>query len=169
MELHNIRDEYTKRVLSQHDCHKNPISQFEQWQKEAIHAQVNEPTAMNIASVDEQGRPNSRMVLLKEVNEQGFVFAEQSDKYFATRPYTSRIGAWASDQSAVISNYKSLLAKAALVAAKHPLNVPRPDYWGGYLVVPETVEFWQGRPSRLHDRISYRKESDNWIRERLSP
>lgn len=74
MELHNIRDEYTKRVLSQHDCHKNPISQFEQWQKEAIHAQVNEPTAMNIATVDEQGRPNSRMVLLKEVNEQGFVF-----------------------------------------------------------------------------------------------
>ncbi|WP_308726476.1 pyridoxine 5'-phosphate oxidase C-terminal domain-containing protein, partial [Haemophilus influenzae] len=57
----------------------------------------------------------------------------------------------------------------ALVAAKHPLNVPRPDYWGGYLVVPETVEFWQGRPSRLHDRIRYRKESDNWIRERLSP
>ena len=210
MELHNIRDEYTKRVLSQHDCHKNPISQFEQWQKEAIHAQVNEPTAMNIATVDEQGRPNSRMVLLKEVNEQGFVFftnylsrkgsciernpyvaltffwpelerqvriegkavkipAEQSDKYFATRPYTSRIGAWASEQSAVISNYKSLLAKAALVAAKHPLKVPRPDYWGGYLVVPETVEFWQGRPSRLHDRIRYRKESDNWIRERLSP
>ena len=74
MELHNIRDEYTKRVLSQHDCHENPISQFEQWQKEAIHAQVNEPTAMNIATVDEQGRPNSRMVLLKEVNEQGFVF-----------------------------------------------------------------------------------------------
>ena len=73
MELHNIRDEYTKRVLSQHDCHENPISQFEQWQKEAIHAQVNEPTAMNIATVDEQGRPNSRMVLLKEVNEQGFV------------------------------------------------------------------------------------------------
>ena len=210
MELHNIRDEYTKRVLSQHDCHENPISQFEQWQKEAIHAQVNEPTAMNIATVDEQGRPNSRMVLLKEVNEQGFVFftnylsrkgsciernpyvaltffwpelerqvriegrvvkipAEQSDKYFATRPYTSRIGAWASEQSTVISNYKSLLAKAALVAAKHPLNVPRPDYWGGYLVVPETVEFWQGRPSRLHDRIRYRKASDNWIRERLSP
>ena len=83
--------------------------------------------------------------------------------------YTSRIGAWASDQSAVISNYKSLLAKAALVAAKHPLNVPRPDYWGGYLVVPETVEFWQGRPSRLHDRIRYHKVSDNWIRERLSP
>ena len=74
MELHNIRDEYTKRVLSQNDCYENPISQFEQWQKEAIHAQVNEPTAMNIATVDEQGRPNSRMVLLKEVTEQGFVF-----------------------------------------------------------------------------------------------
>jgi len=173
-------------------------------------AQVNEPTAMNVATVGADNRPTNRVVLLKEVNPQGFVFftnyasrkgqalaqhpfaaltffwpelerqvriegktvkipAEQSDKYFATRPYTSRIGAWASEQSAVISNYKSLLAKAALVAAKHPLNVPRPDYWGGYLVVPETVEFWQGRPSRLHDRIRYRKEIDNWIRERLSP
>ena len=194
MELHNIRDEYTKRALSQHDCHENPISQFEQWQKEAIHAQVNEPTAMNIATVDEQGfvfftnylsrkgsciERNPYVALTffwpeleRQVRIEGKAVkipSEQSDKYFATRPYTSRIGAWASEQSAVIFNYKSLLAKAALVAAKHPLNVPRPDYWGGYLVVPETVEFWQGRPSRLHDRIRYRKESDNWIRERLSP
>ena len=210
MDLHHIREEYRKRVLSQQNCQDNPISQFELWMNEAINSQVCEPTAMNISTVDKEGRPSSRVVLLKEVNSDGFVFftnylsrkgscielnpyvaltffwpelerqvriegkavkipAAQSDKYFATRPYTSRIGAWASKQSAVISNYKSLLAKAALVAAKHPLNVPRPDYWGGYLVVPEIVEFWQGRPSRLHDRIRYRKASDNWIRERLSP
>lgn len=210
MDLHNIREEYRKRALSQQDCHKNPLSQFELWMNEAISAQVNEPTAMNIATVDVDGRPSSRMVLLKEVNTQGFVFftnyhshkgraiehnpyvalsffwpelerqvriegkaekisAEQSDTYFASRPYTSRIGAWASEQSAVISGYKSLLTKAALIAAKHPLNVPRPPHWGGYLVVPDCVEFWQGRPSRLHDRIRYRLENNAWLRERLSP
>lgn len=210
MDLHNIREEYTKRVLSQHDCAENPITQFELWQNEAITAQVNEPTAMNIATVNEQGHPSSRIVLLKEVNAEGFVFftnyhshkgqdiahnqfvalnffwpelerqvrvegvAEkispaQSDEYFASRPYTSRVGAWASEQSAVISGYKTLLAKAALVAAKHPLNVPRPPHWGGYLVRPNLVEFWQGRPSRLHDRIRYRLASGEWIRERLSP
>lgn len=210
MDLHNIRAEYRKRILSQHDCLENPVKQFEQWMDEAITSQVNEPTAVNVATVDENGRPSSRMVLLKEVNEQGFVFftnyhshkgraiehnpyvamtffwpelerqvriegkavklpAEQSDEYFSSRPYTSSIGAWASEQSAVISSYKSLLAKAALVAAKHPINVPRPSHWGGYLVVPDSVEFWQGRPSRLHDRIRYRLENNEWIRERLSP
>lgn len=210
MDLHHIREEYTKRVLSQHDCHENPIAQFEQWLKEAIHAQVNEPTAMNLATVDENGRPSSRVVLLKEVNAQGFVFftnyhshkgraiaqnpyvsltffwpelerqvriegkvekisAQESDTYFASRPYTSRIGAWASEQSAVILGYKSLLAKAALIAATHPFEVPRPPHWGGYLVVPDRMEFWQGRPSRLHDRIRYRIEQNQWIRERLSP
>lgn len=210
MDLHNIREEYRKRVLSQHDCHENPIKQFELWLNEAIAGQVNEPTAVNVATVDENGRPSSRIVLLKEVNEQGFVFftnyrgrkgraiecnpfvaltffwpelerqvriegkavkipAAQSDEYFASRPYSSRIGAWASEQSAVISGYQSLLARAALMAAKHPLNVPRPPHWGGYLVVPDAVEFWQGRPSRLHDRIRYRLENSEWIRERLSP
>ena len=210
MDLHNIREEYRKRVLSQHDCHENPIKQFELWLNEAITGQVNEPTAVNVATVDENGRPSGRIVLLKEVNEQGFVFftnyrgrkgraiecnpfvaltffwpelerqvriegkavkipAAQSDEYFASRPYSSRIGAWASEQSAVISGYQSLLARAALMAAKHPLNVPRPPHWGGYLVVPDAVEFWQGRPSRLHDRILYRLENSEWIRERLSP
>ena len=210
MDLHAIRQDYSKQELSEAQCLADPIEQFELWLNEAMAAQVNEPTAMNVATVGADNRPTNRVVLLKEVNPQGFVFftnyasrkgqalaqhpfaaltffwpelerqvriegkavkipAERSDKYFATRPYTSRIGAWASEQSAVISNYKSLLAKAALVAAKHPLKVPRPDYWGGYLVLPVTVEFWQGRPSRLHDRIRYRKESDNWIRERLSP
>ncbi|OOF76645.1 pyridoxamine 5'-phosphate oxidase [Rodentibacter caecimuris] len=210
MDLHNIREEYRKRVLSQHDCNENPISQFELWMNEAITSQVNEPTAMNVATVDENGKPSSRMVLLKEVNQQGFVFFtnyhskkgrsvehnpyvaltffwpelerqvriegkavkisdQQSDEYFASRPYTSRIGAWASKQSAVISGYKSLLAKAALIAAKYPIHVPRPAHWGGYIVIPDCVEFWQGRPSRLHDRIQYRLENNSWIRERLSP
>ena len=93
---------------------------------------------------------------------------QQSDQYFATRPYTSRIGAWASEQSAVISGKSFLLAKAAKFAAQYPLNVPRPPHWGGYVVIAETVEFWQGRPSRLHDRIRYRMERGEWIKERLS-
>ncbi|TYB05964.1 pyridoxamine 5'-phosphate oxidase [Aggregatibacter actinomycetemcomitans] len=210
MDLHNIRAEYRKKVLSQLECHANPITQFEHWLDDAINAQVNEPTAMNLATVNENGRPSSRMVLLKEVNVQGFVFftnyhsrkgraieqqpyvaltffwpelersvriegkaekisAEQSDAYFAIRPYTSRIGAWASEQSAVISGYKSLLAKAALIAAQHPLNVPRPESWGGYLVTPDRIEFWQGRPSRLHDRICYLLENGEWKNVRLSP
>ena len=210
MDLHNIREEYRKKVLSQQECNVNPIIQFEHWLDDAINAQVNEPTGMNLATINENGRPSSRMVLLKEVNAQGFVFftnyhsreglaieqhpfvaltffcpelersvriegkaekipAEQSDAYFASRPYTSRIGAWASEQSAVISGYKSLLAKAALITAQHPLNVPRPPHWGGYLVTPDRIEFWQGRPSRLHDRICYLLENGEWKKVRLSP
>lgn len=210
MDLHNIREDYSKRELSESECHADPIVQFEQWLNEAIHSQVNEPTAVNVASVGEDGRPNSRMVLLKEVNPQGFVFfsnylsrkgrsfdahpfaamtffwpelerqvraegrvekldAKSSDEYFASRPYTSRLGAWASEQSSVIAGKSIIVARAAAEAVKHPLHVPRPPHWGGYLLIPDRVEFWQGRPSRLHDRIQYRLEGDKWIKERLAP
>ena len=210
MDLHNIREDYSKQSLSKEDCAAEPLAQFEQWLQEAIKAQVNEPTAVNVATVNEDGRPSSRIVLLKEVNAQGFVFftnyhsrkghaishqpfvamtffwpelerqvriegraqklpEAESDTYFASRPYTSRIGAWASHQSEVIESHKALLARAALIAAKHPLNVPRPPHWGGYLVIPDRVEFWQGRPSRLHDRICYQLQDNQWIKERLSP
>lgn len=209
MELHNIREDYSKQELSQANCHADPIQQFEQWLEEAITAKANEPTAMNVATVLD-GKPTSRIVLLKEVNPNGFVFftnyqsrkgqaieqnpyvaltffwaelersvriegriekisAEQSDNYFASRPYTSRVGAWASNQSQVLSSKSELVAKAALIAAKHPLQVPRPPHWGGYIVLPERIEFWQGRPSRLHDRICYRLVEGAWHKERLSP
>ncbi len=211
MDLHNIREEYSKQELSKKQCADNPLTQLEQWLNEAIKAQVNEPTAMNLATVDTDGKPSSRIVLLKEINTQGVVFftnyhshkgiaisgnpyvalnffwpelerqirlegraeklpAQQSDDYFASRPYASRIGAWASEQSAVIPGKHSLLSKAAFIAAKHPLHVPRPPHWGGYLIVPQLVEFWQGRPSRLHDRIRY-LHTDNgiWQKDRLSP
>ena len=169
MDLHHIREEYRKRVLSQQNCQDNPISQFELWMNEAINSQVCEPTAMNISTVDKEGRPSSRVVLLKEVNTEGFVFftnyhshkgqniannpnvaiaffwpelerqvriegkaekisTEQSDEYFASRPYTSQIGAWASEQSHVIESKSVLLARAAMFATKHPLNVPRPPH-----------------------------------------
>ncbi|AHG78655.1 pyridoxamine 5'-phosphate oxidase [Mannheimia varigena] len=210
MDLHHIREDYTKKALSIKDCHLSPITQFEQWLSEAINARVNEPTAMNIATIAKNGRPSSRMVLLKEVNPQGFVFftnyqsrkgleiAEnpfgsltffwselqrqvrvegriekipevESDIYFASRPYTSRLGAWASEQSQPIDNYKVLLLKSAKFALKFPLEVPRPPHWGGYILMPDCIEFWQGRSSRLHDRIQYRLISGEWEKVRLSP
>lgn len=210
MDLHAIRQEYSKKNLSENQCLDNPIEQFKIWLQEAMSAQVPEPTAMNVASVGENGKPQARMVLLKEVNEQGFVFfsnyasrkgqsiaanpfvaltffwaelerqvrvegnifrlpENQSDEYFASRPYQSRLGAWASEQSSVIGDKATLVARAALFAAKYPLNVPRPPHWGGYVVVPERVEFWQGRPSRLHDRIEYLQENGVWTKHRLAP
>ena len=210
MDLHAIRQEYSQRELSATQCADKPIIQFEQWLRDAMNAQVAEPTAMNIATVDANGRPSARIVLLKEVNEQGFVFftnysgrkgqalahqpfaaltffwAElerqvriegkvsllseaESDAYFASRPYTSRIGAWASEQSQVIDSKTVLLTRAAKFVATHPVNVPRPPHWGGYVLQPDCMEFWQGRPSRLHDRIRYRLQDDGWIKERLAP
>ncbi|QIW15397.1 pyridoxamine 5'-phosphate oxidase [Pasteurellaceae bacterium RH1A] len=210
MDLHNIRDDYRKQALSLGACAQDPLVQFEKWLAEALQSRVNEATAMNLATVKPDGRPSSRMVLLKEVNQQGFVFFTnyqshkgqalaahpfaaltffwpelerqvrvegrveklpegQSDQYFASRPYTSRIGAWASQQSQVIEGYRTLLSRAASFTLKYPLNVPRPAHWGGYVVVPERIEFWQGRTSRLHDRICYRLSEGEWVRERLSP
>lgn len=92
-----------------------------------------------------------------------------SDEYFESRPYQSRLGAWASAQSEAIPNKAVLVAKAAAVGLKHPLHVPRPPHWGGYIVIPDLIEFWQGILSRLHDRIQYRLLDGGWIRERLSP
>lgn len=209
MDLHHIREEYSKQQLSESQCATDPLAQFRQWLDEAIQAKVNEPTAMNVATV-ENGRPVSRVVLLKELNEEGFVFftnyrsrkgrnisetpyvalnffwaelerqvriegkitpiSEQaSDAYFHSRPYTSQIGAWASEQSQPITGKEWLLARAAKFALQYPLSVPRPTHWGGYLVCPDYVEFWQGRPSRLHDRICYRKQENQWQTARLSP
>ncbi|MDR2851774.1 MAG: pyridoxamine 5'-phosphate oxidase [Burkholderiaceae bacterium] len=97
------------------------------------------------------------------------VDAAESDAYFASRPLDSRIGAWASPQSQVISGRDVLVKNAALYAAKHLLAPPRPPHWGGYRLVPERWEFWQGRKSRLHDRLRYRLEEGRWVRERLAP
>lgn len=210
MNLHHIREEYSKQALSQSHCHDNPIEQFKLWLNDAINAQVNEPTAMNVATVDENSRPSNRMVLLKEVNDDGFVFFsnyhsrkgralaanpfismtffwaelerqvriegmvqklddDACDAYFASRPYTSRIGAWASEQSQVIENKAVIAKRAALFGIRHPTHVPRPPHWGGYLVCADMIEFWQGRPSRLHDRICYRLDDGVWHKQRLAP
>lgn len=209
MELAHIREEYSKKTLSKSDCSGNPLTQFQIWLDEAIRAKVNEPTAMNIATV-QAGKPSSRMVLLKEINDQGFVFftnylsrkgkaiaetpyvaltffwpelerqvrvegfiqkiSEQaSDQYFQSRSYTSRIGAWASEQSSIIQSKQILLGRAAKFALLYPIEVTRPTHWGGYIVIPEYLKFWQGRPSRLHDRISYQLVDKQWAKARLAP
>ena len=210
MNLHNIRQDYSSQSLNEEDCTAQPLEQFQHWLSEAMQAKVNEPTAMNLATVGDNGRPQARIVLLKEVAAQGLVFFSNyqsrkgralahnpyaavtffwpelerqvriegivqhlnntdSDAYFKTRPYTSRIGAWASQQSEVISSKLELMTRATKFAAKYLLAVPRPPHWGGFLLIPNQFEFWQGRPSRLHDRIQYIWQNDNWIRQRLAP
>ena len=210
MNLHNIRQDYSSQSLNEEDCTAQPLEQFQHWLSEAMQAKVNEPTAMNLATVGDNGRPQARIVLLKEVAAQGLVFFSNyqsrkgralahnpyaavtffwpelerqvriegivqhlnntdSDAYFKTRPYTSRIGAWASQQSEVISSKLELMTRATKFAAKYLLAVPRPPQWGGFLLIPNQFEFWQGRPSRLHDRIQYIWQNDNWIRQRLAP
>ncbi|WP_373798213.1 pyridoxamine 5'-phosphate oxidase [Glaesserella sp.] len=209
MDLHHIREEYSQQALSESQCAADPLIQFQQWLQDAMTAKVNEPTAMHLATV-QHGKPAGRIVLLKEVNEQGFIFftnylsrkgqsieetpyvaltffwaelerqvriegtiqkisPQESDAYFQSRPYSSRIGAWASEQSKVIAGKQVLLTRAAKFALIHPVSVPRPPHWGGYLIRPNYAEFWQGRPSRLHDRICYRFTDGSWIKARLAP
>ncbi|KES09339.1 Pyridoxamine-phosphate oxidase [Snodgrassella alvi SCGC AB-598-O02] len=210
MNLHDIRQDYSSQSLNEEDCTAQPLEQFQRWLSEAMQAKVNEPTAMNLATVGDNGRPQARIVLLKEVAAEGLVFFSNyqsrkgramahnpyaavtffwpelerqvrmegivqqlnntdSDAYFKTRPYTSRIGAWASQQSEVISSKLELMTRATKFAAKYLLAVPRPPHWGGYVLIPDQFEFWQGRPSRLHDRIQYIWQNNNWIRQRLAP
>ena len=190
----------------------SPIKEFGGWYALAIEAGLPEPNAMTLCTVDAQGQPWARTVLLKLYDEQGFVFftnyesrkaqdiaqnprvallfpwvalarqvqitgvaeripTAESLKYFATRPRGSQIGAWSSPQSQVISSRSLLEAKVAEMVRRFGQGeIPLPDFWGGYRVVPETVEFWQGRDSRLHDRFRYLKEpGQGWRIERLAP
>ncbi len=199
-----------KGNLSEEDVKANPIDQFHIWFDQAQHAELPEPNAMTVASVDANGKPSARVVLIKEVTQDGFVFftnyesrkgqaltanphaallffwpelerqiriegsvtklsAEESDAYFHSRPLDSRIGAWASPQSQVITSRTQLVTKAAEYALKFALNPPRPPHWGGFRVKHEVLEFWQGRPSRLHDRIQYVLENGQWKIQRLAP
>ena len=208
--LADLRKSYMKGSLSEEDVQANPVEQFNIWFDQARHAELPEPNAMTLASVDENGKPSARVVLIKEVTQEGFVFFtnydsrkgqalltnphaallffwpelerqiriegsvekisdKESDDYFHSRPLDSRIGAWASPQSKVISGRGVLIANAAEYALKFALNPPRPPHWGGFRVKPDAAELWQGRPSRLHDRIRYTLEQNAWKIERLAP
>ncbi|MBE2260057.1 MAG: pyridoxamine 5'-phosphate oxidase [Candidatus Accumulibacter sp.] len=209
--LADLRKSYERAELSEDASHADPLAQFAQWLGEAIAAQLPEPNAMTLATVDGTLRPSTRVVLIKGYDENGItwytnrnsrkgrelaanpfaalqfhwvelervvriegrvdqVSDAESDAYFASRPLDSRIGAWASPQSQVISSRAVLVANAARYGAQFLLHPPRPPHWGGYRLHPDTWEFWQGRKSRLHDRLRYRLDDDRqWIRERLAP
>ena len=210
-DLAALRKSYERAELSEDASHADPLRQFAQWLTEAISAQIPEPNAMTLATVDCSLRPSTRVVLIKGYDESGItwfsnynsrkgqelatnpwaalqfhwvelervvriegrvekVSAAESDAYFASRPLDSRIGAWASPQSQVIASRSVLVSNAALYGARFLLHPPRPLHWGGYRLQPDSWEFWQGRKSRLHDRLRYRLDSDQrWIRERLAP
>ena len=207
-----IRNNYAKQSLTEASVAKDPISQFKVWMEETIAAEATEPTAMVLSTVNEAGRPSARVVLLKDVTTEGFVFYTNylsrkgrellenpyaaltffwpelerqvrvegsikkvdpaiSDAYFNSRPLGSQIGAWASPQSQPISSREELEIADASFTEKfkdQPL-IPRPEHWGGFILTPTLVEFWQGRPSRLHDRIVYELDGHTWNLKRLAP
>lgn len=205
-----LRKEYSLTRLHEDGLEKDPIRQFESWLREALQAQVLEPNAMTLATVDASGRPSARTVLLKGLSEQGFVFytnyesrkaqdlaanpqaalvftwlelerqvrvegevrkvsREDSEAYFRSRPRGSQLGAWVSAQSRVIAGYGVLEEALATLAARFPGEVPLPPFWGGYRLEPAAVEFWQGRPNRLHDRFRYTRGETGWKAVRLAP
>lgn len=206
----DIRKDYKLQSLNETDVAANPIEQFTKWWTEAVNSNIDEVNAMTLATVNKDGQPSARIVLLKGYDENGFIFftnylsdkakelaqntnaalvffwkelerqvriegtvekvsPEESDAYFASRPTGSKIGAWASHQSAVIEYRQVIEQNVTRYTEIFGADVPRPDHWGGYIVKPTLMEFWQGRSSRLHDRIQYRNEQDKWLMERLAP
>lgn len=212
----DLRANYTRASFNESDAHPDPVAQFRRWFDEAIASQLNEPNAMVLATVNPQGQPDARVVLLKGFDDRGFVFfsnyrsakgqqlghtpeaalvflwhelerqvriegsvekisAAESDGYFESRPHGSKLGAWASQQSEVVASRQDLEVRLATVKEKYGDGpVPRPEHWGGFRVKPRKLEFWQGRPNRLHDRLRYFRSvtsegSATWQIERLQP
>ncbi len=207
----DIRKDYKLKSLLENDIHPDPIKQFKIWWDEAVESNVQEINAMTLATCTKDAKPSARIVLLKGINNNGFVFFtnyeskkgneleenpnaaliffwkelerqiriegtvkklsdKESDEYFVIRPEQSRIGAWSSPQSKVIKNRRVLEE----TFEKYTLHfsdgvILRPPNWGGYIINPALIEFWQGRPNRLHDRLQYTANNNEWIIERLAP
>lgn len=212
MNLADLRRDYEAGALHRRDLDPDPIAQFQRWLSDAIAAGQLEPTAMTLATATRDGRPSARIVLLKALEPNGFVFftnylsqksreieatcnaellffwdklertvrvhgtvsrtsREESEAYFRQRPRRSQIGAAASTQSEVVANREVLEQRFAELEKQYEgSDVPTPLHWGGYRVTPETIEFWQGRKSRLHDRLRYRRDAGGmWLIERIAP
>ena len=211
LRIAQLRREYTLAGLKEHDLAPDPILQFQRWFEDALASGIVEPNAMVLATADKQARPSSRIVLLKQVDERGFVFftnygsrkgrelaanpnaaltfpwhalerqvcvtgtvdkvsRNESESYFKLRPRGSRLGANVSKQSEVVPGRDALERRLAELERQHPgEDIPTPTEWGGYVLAPQEIEFWQGRPNRLHDRLRYRLINGKWVVERLSP
>ncbi|MES2041078.1 MAG: pyridoxamine 5'-phosphate oxidase [Pseudomonadota bacterium] len=211
MSVADIRTDYKKASLAESDVTTDPFSQFANWFDQALKADVAEPNAMTLSTVNTEGRPSSRIVLIKEFDARGFSWFTnydsakgqdlesnphaallffwialerqvriegrieklsdaENDAYFNSRPLGSRQSALASQQSQPIADREALEQRLAAVVAEFGDHPPRPAHWGGYRLLPERVEFWQGRSSRLHDRIIYTlDENGAWKISRLQP
>jgi len=234
MNLSDFREDYRRGALDRAALDANPIAQFESWFRDATGERSQsrwrkigvalcklwsavcnhrppDINAMTLATVDKNGKPSTRTVLLKSVDERGFIFftnydsrkgrelaenpsaaltffwpdlerqvcvagtvtklpVAESEKYFQSRPRGSRLAAWASDQSEIVPDRATLETKWRELEKRFPNDIPLPPNWGGFILKPERIEFWQGRPSRLHDRFSYSRQADNsWKLERLAP
>jgi len=208
----DIRKDYQLQSLLETDVAGNPFEQFNRWWDDAIKSELDEVNAMTLATASATGMPSARIVLLKSVSEDGFIFftnynshkgkeleenpfaclvffwkelerqirisgtiekvsAAESDEYFNSRPVGSRIGAWASPQSSIISSRETIETNIVkFESAFAGAEITRPPHWGGYIVKPTVIEFWQGRPNRLHDRIQYSKlPGGSWTFDRLAP
>ncbi len=205
-----MREHYDQPPLRRADLSASPFIQFSKWLEDAVKAQVYDPNACSLATVDGEGRPVSRAVLLKALEDEQFVFytnyqsrksshlennpntcmhfpwfalqrqvivtgmvekieTGQAEEYFMSRPLESRLGAWASAQSEEVDSRESLERSYLEMQEKFGDNPPKPTHWGGYALLPESIEFWQGGPSRLHDRFMYRLEKGEWTIQRLNP
>lgn len=206
-----LRKNYSHAELLEKDLDANPIHQFRLWFDNALESEIIEPNAFCLSTVDSQNRPDSRIVLLKAIKEDGFVFytnynskkgkdmaqnenvsmnfvwlelerqvrirgiiekvsAEESDHYFYSRPLESQIGAIVSSQSEELSSKAEMENAMHEALNKYGVEKPvRPEHWGGYVIKPYEIEFWQGRPNRLHDRLCYLKINNEWKIKRLYP
>lgn len=211
-DIGQLRKEYSLHSLTETGVAALPLDQFTQWWDQAIQSDIEEVNAMALSTINKEGRPESRIVLLKGYSEKGFVFftnyesnkgdqlqqhahcsllffwkelerqvringraekisTQESDAYFNSRPEGSKIGAWASPQSQVVESQEWLHENFERIKARYNNNtISRPPHWGGFAVRPDSMEFWQGRPSRMHDRIRYSLQQDGgWKIERLAP